>query len=437
MTDQGSDQVFENPVEVMREKPGEYHTGFTRREFEGWIEEQKSWKETCYIGDWSFLSHLRISGPDTLDLLSDICVNSFDDYDIGQAKHIIQCNKDGKVIAEGVASRVDEETVDVHGVPGYWTLYNLQKGDYEATHEFKDTFNFQVQGPNSLKVLEKVSNDTLRDIEFIHFGNVSISGNDVTAVRMGMAGEVGFELQGPAEVADEVWDTIVEAGQEYGIRRLGGRTASINHLEACFPTRGREYIPAIFEEEMVPYTRWLSDKMGTGMRQLLTYPIEGSYESDDISDWYRSPVELGWKQNIKFDHEFIGKEALEEEVADPQRSMVTLVWDSDDVVDVYASLFLDGEPYKFMDMPTRQKHLMTSDKVIIDGETVGVSTGRGYSYHFREMLSLCTINVEYNEPGTDVTIIWGDPDQPQKEIGATVAPAPYKEDRRQTELNQL
>ena len=117
--------------------------------------------------------------------------------------------------------------------------------------------------------------------------------------------------------------------------------------------------------------------------------------------------------------------------------MVTLVWNSDDVVDVYASLFRQGEPYQYMEIPTNNYGYMWADKVLKDGKLVGVTTSRGYSYYFRQMLSLCTIDVEHSQPGTEVTVVWGNPGERQKEIRATVAPAPYKKDNRRIDVTRL
>ena len=77
---------------------------------------------------------------------------------------------------------------------------------------------------------------------------------------------------------------------------------------------------------------------------------------------------------------------------------------------------------------------MWADKVTVDGELVGVATSRGYSYYFREMLSLATVDLAYSEPGTEVTVHWGNPHSSQKRIRAIVAPAPYKTDRRRSDL---
>jgi len=195
-----------------------------------------------------------------------------------------------------------------------------------------------------------------------------------------------------------------------------------------------DYLPAIFGEDMQEYLKEFKAVMPAFA---VTFNLAGSFEADDVSAWYRSPVELGWGNRIKFDHDFIGRKALEAEVAHPQRTMRTLVWNADDIVDVYASLFRQGKPHHYMEMPRDQRGFMYADKALKGDKLVGVATSRGYSYYFRQMLSLCTIDVEHSEPGTEITVVWGDPGEPQKEIRATVAPAPYKKDNRRLDVSKF
>jgi vanillate/3-O-methylgallate O-demethylase len=77
----------------------------------------------------------------------------------------------------------------------------------------------------------------------MRFEPIEIGSHKLIALRMGMAGEVGFELQGPIEHANEIHQTIFKEGQAFGIRRLGKRTSMINHLEASFPTGWFHYVP--------------------------------------------------------------------------------------------------------------------------------------------------------------------------------------------------
>jgi vanillate/3-O-methylgallate O-demethylase len=104
------------------------------------------------------------------------------------------------------------------------------------------------------------------------------------------------------------------------------------------------------------------------------------------------------------------------------------------MVDVYASLFQEGETKKFIDLPDTANTWSKThyDEVRKDGEIVGISKYPGYLYYEREMLSLGTIDIEYSKPGTEVTFLWGDQSEKKRverheptEIRATVGPAPY------------
>jgi vanillate/3-O-methylgallate O-demethylase len=422
-------------VSSMRTPPEGYAwSRFGQPEYTDWLDESLSWKNTCYIGDWSFLWQHRITGPDALTMLGDITVNSLAKFALGQSKHAIHTNRDGKVIHEGILTRFGAEEFMLHGRGGFWVRHYLGTTDYDVKVERDDWFILQVSGPDSVKVLEKVTGaSNLRETKFMWVNSVKIAGHEVWALRQGMAGEIGFELQGPMAAKQEVYDAVVEAGQEFGIRKLGARTTMINHLEACFPTIATDYIPAIFDADMKSYLEFFTSSMPAFAQPAY---IAGSYDGAAISDYYRSPVELGWARNINFDHDFLGRAALEEEKAAPRRVMRTLVWNGDDVTDVFASMFRQGEHYPFMDMPRDQRGFMWADKVTVGDAVVGVATSRGYSYYYRQMLSLCTIDVAHSEPGTEVTVHWGEPGGPQKAIRATVAPAPYKPDRRRADLHQ-
>ena len=80
---------------------------------------------------------------------------------------------------------------------------------------------------------------------------------------------------------------------------------------------------------------------------------------------------------------------------------------------------------------------MNAHKVMIGDRLVGVATSRGFSYSFRQMLSHCVIDIAHAVPGTEVTVIWGDPGTRQKDIRATVAPSPYKTDNRRADLSAM
>lgn len=419
--------------------------GWGRFEYTDWIDESLSWKKDCYVGDWSFLDELHVEGPDALRLFSDFCVNSFEKFGLGQAKHVIACNTAGKVIGEGILMRLGEQKFEFQalGPVTDWFEYNCKKGDYAALATIgRAKFKFQVSGPKALYLLEELTQQGLRDIKFMHVKNVDMKLCDARFLRQGMAGEIGFEIQGPLEQSREAMKVIMAVGGSYNVRRLGTRTAMINHLEACFPTVTHDYLPAVCEPDERDFYEYVASSARRIPGRMWTLDgclkVKGSFEADDVSAWYRSPVELAWARNIKFDHDFYGRAALEVEVASPKRKIVTLEWNGEDCADVQSSLYRgDEQPYDFMDMPRQHNFGMNAHKVLKDDQPVGVATSRSFSIYFRKMLSHCVIDIAHSAPGTPVTVIWGDPGTRQREIRATVAPSPYKKDNRKADIAAL
>jgi vanillate/3-O-methylgallate O-demethylase len=88
-----------------------------------------------------------------------------------------------------------------------------------------------------------------------------------------------------------------------------------------------------------------------------------------------------------------------------------------------------------MEMPRDQRGFMWADRVTRNGRDIGVTTSRGYSYYYRKMLSLATIDADAAELGGTAEIVWGNPGDPEKIIRARIAPAPYKPDHARGDLH--
>jgi vanillate/3-O-methylgallate O-demethylase len=139
---------------------------------------------------------------------------------------------------------------------------------------------------------------------------------------------------------------------------------------------------------------------------------------------------------VKFDHDFIGREALEALDPEEQRRKVTLAWNAEDVADIFASLVdVEGPGYQVFDLPNANYGSSNFDAVVdAGGSTVGVSMFTGYSANERRALSLATIDHEI-PVGTELTVVWGEPGggtkktnvEPhvQKEVRVVVSPVPY------------
>ena len=164
-----------------------------------------------------------------------------------------------------------------------------------------------------MKVMEKVIGKHAAGAEVLQHGDVTIAGKTVRALRHGMAGQPGYELFGPWDDGDAVRDAIVKAGEEFGLRLVGGRAYSANTLESGWIPSP---LPAVYTgEKMKAYRQWLpADWLRSAGAS-----IGGSFDSQNIEDYYLTPWDLGYGRFVKFDHDFIGREALEKMANAPHR----------------------------------------------------------------------------------------------------------------------
>jgi len=369
-------------------------------------------------------------------------VNSFKNFKVNTAKQFVATNHRGYVIGDAILFYLSENRFNLVGRPpaANWVQFNVETGKYNATCERDErsaqnngrrkTFRYQVQGPNALRLMEKILGRTPPEVRFFAMDTFNIGGHDVRALRHGMVGQPGWELFGPWEHGDAVRDAIVEAGQEFGIRQVGARTYPTSCLESGWIPSP---LPAIYTgDEMKPYRQWLTGKSYEAMASL-----GGSFISRNIEDYYLTPYDLGYGPFVKFDHDFVGRAGLEQMSAHPARQKVTLLWNGDDVARAFKTMSDDGDITKYIDTPLANYATLPYDRVMKSGKVVGVSTYTGYTYNERSWLSLGIVNNEQAAPGTEVTLVWGEEGRgttkptverhKQAEIRATVAPVPISE----------
>ena len=119
-----------------------------------------------------------------------------------------------------------------------------------------------------------------------------------------------------------------------------------------------------------------------------------------------TPWDLGYGQFVKFDHDFIGRPALERLADGPHRRKVTLALDNDDALRCIGSQLFEDDRAKYMDFPSAVYSMHPFDKVLVDDEVIGLSTWIGYSSNERRMLALAVVDEAYAEPGTEVNFVW-------------------------------
>lgn len=441
-----------NTVEMLRNSQiGAYVYPVVPPEFSNWRDEQSAWREAAVLFDQSHhMAELTVKGPDAENLLSSLAINSFANFPITKAKHFVPTAPSGHVIGDVILFRPEEDEFNMVGrVPSVnWVQFHAETGDHDVEIERDDRspsrpmgqpvvrrhYRYQIQGPNAMKVLEKLNGGPLPDVKFFNVGSMTVAGRRVPALRHGMAGEPGMEIWGPYEEGDEVRQAILDAGEEFGLIQVGARAYATNTLESGWIPSP---LPAVYSgDNMRSYREWLPADSYEAAGS-----IGGSFVSDDIEDYYLTPYELGYGFYVKFDHDFIGRDALEAMADQPHRHKVTFEWNSDDVVDVLRSMFNPpGENYKSIDLPLSNYTSATYDRVERDGEVVGFSMFSGYSFNERAMLSLGIVDPDV-EIGDELTLIWGEEEggtakttveaHKQTKIRVRVAPTPFSKDARE------
>jgi vanillate/3-O-methylgallate O-demethylase len=422
-------------------------------EFTNWRDEQRAWRETCVLYDQSHhMVNLFIQGRDALRLLSHLGTNSFKNFSVNKAKQFAPCSYDGHIIGDGILFYLAEnDFVFVGRNPtANWIQVHAQTGGYDVKVEYDDRspsrpmgkpvfrkyYRYQIQGPNAEQVIEKLNGGPFADIKFFTMDYITIGGRKVRALRHGMAGQPGLEVFGPYAEGEEIRNAILEAGKDFGIVPVGARAYATNTLESGWIPSP---VPAVYTgDKMKPYRQWLP-----GTSYEANASLGGSFVSDNIEDYYTTPHELGYASFTKYDHDFIGKDALQKMEGKRHRKKVTFAWNNEDVVKVLASMFAaEGENYKVIDLPLSNYASSSFDAVMNGGRTVGASMFAGYTFNERKMLSLGFVDEQYAKPGTQLTLVWGEENggtrkttverHKQTEIRVLVGPTPYAKDARET-----
>ena len=164
-------------------------------------------------------------------------------------------------------------------------------------------------------------------------------------------------------------------------------------------------MPAIFSDSMKAYREWLP---ADGFEANAS--LGGSFYSDNIEDYYQTPWDLGYGRHVKFDHNFIGRAALEKLADQPHRSKVWLIWDNEDVTRIFASMLCDGERYKYLEVPGSHYSTLPFDKILLDGKMVGLSTYNVYTTNVRAWFSLAMVDEAHAIGGAQVAVVWGEED---------------------------
>ena len=338
----------------------------------GAIDEYWACREKAVVIDLSPLRKYEVTGPDAELLLQTCVTRDVRRLADGQVVYTAMCYQNGGMIDDGTVFRLGQNNFRWIGgsdESGIWLreqaqLLGLQAWVRNSTDQLH---NLQVQGPNSRDILREFiwtrpDQATIDELEWFRFSIARIGdehGIPLVVSRTGYTGELGFEVFCHPKDAVAVWDAIWEAGQPHGLTPLGLEALDMLRVEAGL--------------------------------------IFAGYEFSDQTDPYEAGIPFVVPLKTKKD-DFIGKEALIKRKENPQRVLVGLELNGDEVA-------------------------AHGDCVNIGRNQVGQITSAVKSPVLRKNVALCRMQFEHSAIGTEVEV--GKLDGKQKRLPARVVPFPF------------
>ena len=243
----GAKHGWERPEHFEPGRPWR-RAGADQRQF-GWTrppwfdlvaEEHRAFRERAGIIDMSSFGKIEVSGPGALPLLERSAGNSID-RPVGSVVYTQLLEKSGGMAADVTITRLEAERFRVVTGAGYvnsdlgWLRMQVREGDppVEIRETTEDLSVIGVWGPQARAIVGRVTPDDVSEgaFPFMQARTIRIGGASVFAQRVTYVGELGWELYIDPAWAGQVWDRLMAAGREDGIRPGGYRALDSLRME--------------------------------------------------------------------------------------------------------------------------------------------------------------------------------------------------------------
>jgi aminomethyltransferase len=331
-------------------------------------------REAAALIDVSPLFKYRVGGPDALRLVDRVITRDARRLAPGTVFYTPWCDEYGKVIDDGTVHGLDDGSFRWTAADPQlrWLRMNAAGLDVRIDEETEALAALALQGPLSRAILEVVTGESFADLRYFRRRAAHVrSGRRRIAVdvsRTGYTGDLGYELWIPTEDAVAVWDALMAAGADYGIRPAGMVALDVVRLEAGLILLEVDY---------------------TSARHALN------------PDQNYSPFEIGLGRIVSFDKgDFVGRLALEREQAagGPDRRLVGLVLEWAGIERLYDA---QGLP------PAISASIDRSPvPVFSGGRQVGRATSHGWSPILKQAIALASVPPRFEPVGTSVDVEW-------------------------------
>jgi len=209
----------------------------------GVIAEHTAVRNGVGIFDVSHLGKATVAGPGAAGFVNRCLTNDLTKINPGKAQYTLICTDSGGVVDDLIAYlKSDDEVFLIPNAANTATVVELLAAaapeGITVTNQHDDFIVLAVQGPRSDDVLRAAGLPVGH--EYMSFELAELGGVPLTVCRTGYTGERGYELVAPSAAAGQVWDAIVDAGQEYGIQPAGLGARDTLRTEMAYPLHGQD-----------------------------------------------------------------------------------------------------------------------------------------------------------------------------------------------------
>ncbi|RCW40524.1 MULTISPECIES: glycine cleavage system aminomethyltransferase GcvT [unclassified Halanaerobium] len=195
-------------------------------EYSSIIEEHKAVREKCGIFDVSHMGEIIVSGKKAEDSIQRLITNDAAKLSRGEILYTPMCNEEGGIIDDLLVYKLEDNkfmlVVNASNTEKdyKWISSHLLE-ETAAENKSEDYALIALQGPESRNILQKLTNINLAELKYYKFEISEAAEVDAIISRTGYTGELGYELYFSALKAEKVWDSLMEAGENYGLKPAG------------------------------------------------------------------------------------------------------------------------------------------------------------------------------------------------------------------------
>jgi aminomethyltransferase len=229
------------------------------------IDEHKTTRAAAGLFDICHMGEIEVKGPQALDLLQLVLTRNLADQTIGQVKLSALLNEEGGVIDDLTVYKMDENfyMLVTNATPRerdwQWikSIQESKKFDCDLKDISDNTGKLDLQGPRSEEILQKLTEADLKNMRFYHFCESQVGGFPAIISRSGYTGEDGFEVYAAGNIIGEIWDKLMIAGVDSGMKPAGLGARDTLRLEGGMMLNGQDMDESVSPLE-VPYS-WIID----------------------------------------------------------------------------------------------------------------------------------------------------------------------------------